>query len=102
MAMPTDPTEPGDFVPNAFARYGERLAEYAARILGDRDRAADVVQETFLRLCRERREEIEPKLVQWLYTVCRTRALDIQRKERRMILLQNNHVADRAGDGSQP
>jgi RNA polymerase sigma-70 factor (ECF subfamily) len=96
-APPTD-----GFVPAAFERYGERLAEYAARILGDRERAADVVQETFLRLCNEDRAEIEPKLVQWLYTVCRSRALDIKRKEKRMILLQQNHVNERPGAEPQP
>lgn len=98
----TGPPPMDGFVPSAFERYGERLAEYAARILGDRERAADVVQETFLRLCNEDRADIEPKLVQWLYTVCRSRALDIKRKEKRMILLQQNHMNERAGAEPQP
>lgn len=60
------------------------LVRYAQRITGDLEAARDVVQETFLRLCRQEREEVEGHLAQWLFTVCRNRALDVQRKERRM------------------
>ncbi len=60
------------------------LVSYAARILGDVDRARDVVQETFLRLCRQDRGEVEEHLAQWLFTVCRNRALDVRAKEKPM------------------
>jgi RNA polymerase sigma-70 factor (ECF subfamily) len=60
------------------------LLRYAARITGDADRARDVVQDTFLRLFRQERKAVEAHLLQWLFTVCRNRALDVRRKEGRM------------------
>jgi RNA polymerase sigma-70 factor (ECF subfamily) len=48
------------------------------------DRARDVVQETFLRLCREPAIAREAHIAEWLFTVCRNYALDLKRKERRM------------------
>jgi RNA polymerase sigma-70 factor (ECF subfamily) len=47
-----------------------------------------VVQETFVKLCHSDRARIEGCLAQWLFTVCRNRALDVQRKENRMVPLQ--------------
>ena len=57
---------------------------YALQILGDLDRARDVVQEVFLELCRAPRERVEGRLASWLFTVCRNRALDYRKKESRM------------------
>ncbi|HET6884363.1 MAG TPA: sigma-70 family RNA polymerase sigma factor [Pirellulales bacterium] len=64
--------------------YEGPLVRYAARITGDVERARDVVQDTFLRLCEQDRHELDGRLAEWLYTVCRRRALDVQRKEHRM------------------
>jgi RNA polymerase sigma-70 factor (ECF subfamily) len=64
-------------------RYERPLMSYAAHLL-DADRAGDVVQETFCRLCRSPRAKVEPLIPQWLYRVCRNLAMDIRRKERRM------------------
>jgi RNA polymerase sigma-70 factor (ECF subfamily) len=91
----------------AFARYGRLLTDYAARIVGDRDRAADVVQETFLRLCTEvqrkgNRDGAEPKIPEWLYTVCRNRAIDVRRKERRMFQTEDNHVLEKPAAEASP
>lgn len=63
-------------------RYERPLLLYAARIVGDIERARDVVQECFLRLIRERPAREEALLRAWLYTVCRNLALDELRKER--------------------
>jgi len=91
----TEPQSSDPGVCAAFARYGPLLTDYASRILGDRDRAADVVQETFLRMCRETRAGAEVKIPEWLYTVCRNQAIDVKRKERRMFQTQENHVLDK-------
>ena len=72
------------------------LVTYAARILGDADRAGDVVQDVFLRLCRQDQSQIEPILAQWLFTVCRNRALDVCKKENRMSRLSDRQAADAA------
>lgn len=63
------------------------LLRYAGRILGDVERARDVVQETFLRLLKSGRDRTQDHLAEWLFTVCRNRALDVCRKERRMTRL---------------
>lgn len=60
------------------------LVRYAFRLTGDLELGRDVVQETFLRLCREERTTVEPHLARWLFAVCRSRALDVRRKESRM------------------
>ena len=65
-------------------RYEGPLTRYAARITGDVEQARDVVQETFLRLCVEDRARVDGYLSEWLFTVCRNRALDVRRKESRM------------------
>ncbi len=61
-----------------------RLLRYAARLTGDLERGRDVVQETFLRLCREPSVAGGNYLGQWLFTVCRRLAIDVRRKETRM------------------
>lgn len=72
-------------VSDALRRYEGGLTHYARRIVGDADRARDVVQETFLKLCQTDAEGLDGHLAQWLYTVCRNQALDIRRREGRMI-----------------
>jgi RNA polymerase sigma-70 factor (ECF subfamily) len=72
------------WVTTALDRYEGRLLRYAQRITGDADRARDVVQETFLRLCKEDPSTLNGRLAQWLYTVCRNHALDVRRKESRV------------------
>lgn len=65
-------------------QYEGPLLRYADRILGDVERAREVVQDTFLRLLKSDRGRNEDHLAEWLFTVCRNRALDVCRKERRM------------------
>jgi RNA polymerase sigma factor (sigma-70 family) len=71
----------------AVTRYQSLLQRYALRLVGDAQRAQDVVQDTFLKLVRENRSELNGRLAEWLYTVCRNRALDVRRKESRMVAL---------------
>lgn len=73
-----------DWVLSALRQYEGPLTRYAAHITGDVERARDVVQDTFIRLCSENPRRLENCLAEWLFTVCRNRALDVNRKERRM------------------
>ena len=73
-----------DIVLRAVASHEAALLRYATRLLGDAHRARDVVQDTFLRLLAARRDEVETHLAEWLFTVCRHRAIDVLRKEGRM------------------
>ncbi len=81
-----------DWVREAVGRFEGPLTLYASRLLRDADRARDVVQDTFLRLCSQRREAIGDRLAEWLFTVCRNRALDVLRKEGRMTRLGDEQV----------
>lgn len=73
------------FVQTAVERHQAPLLRYAARLLhGDADRARDVVQDTFVRLMAQPRDQVEGHLAEWLFTVCRNRALDVLRKEGRV------------------
>ena len=73
----------------ALDRYERPLLGYARRLLGDAEQAKDVVQDTFLKLCREPIDADDPRLKPWLYRVCRNRAIDVLRKERRMHMLDD-------------
>jgi RNA polymerase sigma-70 factor (ECF subfamily) len=64
--------------------YEGPLVRYAAGIVGDIERARDVVQDTFLRLCGQKDLRIADHLAPWLFTVCRNRAFDLRKKERHM------------------
>jgi RNA polymerase sigma factor (sigma-70 family) len=68
------------WIHSALLRHERALIAFASRIAGDAELAREVVQETFLKLCAARREEVEPKLVEWLFTTCRNAALDQRRR----------------------
>lgn len=71
-------------IASALSRYEGPLLRYASRLLGDVDRARDVVQDTFLRLCREDPARLDGHLAPWLFTVCRNRVIDVQRQDGRV------------------
>ena len=77
------------------------LLRYAQHFVHDLETARDVVQDTFLQLCRQTNDEIRPRVAQWLFTVCRNRAIDICRKERRMKLAPENQLADQLAEKSE-
>ena len=91
-------TPDADWVGAALERYERPLVRYAARITGDVESARDVVQDTFLRLCRANRAKVDGRVAAWLYTVCRNRALDVRKKERRMQPLTRDEQAEAAPD----
>ena len=83
----------GRWIRSVVERYEGQLVRYAARITGDVERGRDVAQEAFLRLCREDRAKVDGHLAEWLFTVCRNRALDVKRKEKRMHSLPADQAA---------
>jgi RNA polymerase sigma factor (sigma-70 family) len=64
-------------------RFEIPLLQFATRITGDRERARDVVQETFVKFQNNGAFQ-SPEPATWLFTVCRNGALNVCRKERRM------------------
>ena len=59
------------------------LMRYAARMLGDHNAAADVVQHAFLQLCSQSDEQFPNDPKPWLFKVCRNRTLDLLRQSGR-------------------
>ena len=86
----------------AFDRYEGQLTRYAQRITGNVEHARDVVQETFFRLCRQDIEQVDGHLTEWLFTVCRNKALDIRRKEARMTSMADATLADTPTNEPEP
>lgn len=90
-----DETGRVEWMRSVLDEYEGPLLRYAARITGNLECARDVVQDTFLRLCREKPERLNSHLAQWLFTVCRNRALDVARKECRTTSLTDDDLARR-------
>jgi RNA polymerase sigma factor (sigma-70 family) len=82
-----------DWMRDVLKQHEGPLLRYATRLTGNLDTARDVVQDTFLKLCREKPERLNSHLAEWLFTVCRNRALDVLRKERRLRPLPETELA---------
>ncbi len=89
-----------DWIAAAVDRFEGPLLRYTQRLTGDLETARDVVQEAFLRLCREEPAKVDGHLARWLYTVCRRRALDVLKKESRMKNSTGAVVVDRPANDS--
>jgi RNA polymerase sigma factor (sigma-70 family) len=79
----------GAWIQSSLARFESQLIRYAYRITRDLEQAREVVQDTFLKLWQADRAEVDGHLAEWLYTVCRNGALDLRRKDKRMVPLSN-------------
>jgi RNA polymerase sigma factor (sigma-70 family) len=90
------------FIEQAMTDFESPLIGYAATILNDTDRARDVVQDTFIRLCQQDVSKVRDSLKSWLFTVCRNRALDMLRKDKRTQPLEDIRWKKVAGTGLQP
>jgi RNA polymerase sigma factor (sigma-70 family) len=90
------------FVEQAMLEYESTLIAYAASLLQDFDRARDVVQDTFIRLCQQKISKVRDNLKPWLFTVCRNRAMDLLRKDKRVQPLDDIRWKKVAGPGLQP
>ena len=94
--------EHAQWVRDAVTRYERQLTQYAAHITGDPERARDVVQDAFLRLCDQDAGKIGSHLAEWLYTVCRNLAIDVKRKEKRMRLMSDEQAESFVSDEASP
>jgi RNA polymerase sigma-70 factor (ECF subfamily) len=83
-------------------RHEQPLIGHALRLLGDADAARDVAQDTFLELCRRPIALEDARLGPWLHRVCRNRAIDRLRKERRMHRLDDPSAAAEPAAASSP
>lgn len=90
-----------DIVLAALDAFECRLLRYAQRLLRDEHAARDTVQHTFLKLLDANLDEVEPRMGQWLFTVCRNRAMDVLRQRHRESspALENGHHASPKREG---
>ena len=79
-----DDTSKSRWIVETLELHEDSLIRYATWILGNAESAREVVQETFLRLCKQDPGSISDHLTQWLFTVCRNLAFDARKKENRM------------------
>jgi RNA polymerase sigma factor (sigma-70 family) len=78
------PHESTGLLERIFAEQQAPLTRYTARLLGDPDRARDVVQDAFVKFLAQPGGAVDGHAVEWLFTVCRNRAFDVRRKEQRV------------------
>lgn len=78
------PSEFEAFIERAVVEHEAALIGYAKTFVHDLDRARDIVQDTFIRLCKQDPDKLGEHLRSWLFTVCRNRCLDVLRKDRRI------------------
>jgi RNA polymerase sigma-70 factor (ECF subfamily) len=100
--MRSEKVETGQSVEEVLRRFEVPLVQYAARITGDKERARDVVQETFIKFQRNGALSREGETATWLFTVCRNGALNICRKERRMMYLDEEVIGSLESEQSMP
>lgn len=94
MPTATRPSDRSAWVRDAVQRYERPLLSYARWLLRDADKAADAVAETFARLCEKPPAATHNgELPKWLFTVCRHRAIDMLRKDKRMSPLDDRAAA---------
>ena len=89
-------------VERALAEFESPLVGYAYGFVKDIERARDIVQDTFIRLCQQDVSKVRDGLKTWLFTVCRNRALDVLRKESRVSELNETEFARRASPAMSP
>ncbi|HJW37603.1 MAG TPA: sigma-70 family RNA polymerase sigma factor [Candidatus Udaeobacter sp.] len=100
--MRSEKIEAGQKFEKVLRRFEIPLLQYAARIIGDRERARDVVQETFIKFQRNGAVAREGEPATWLFTVCRNRSLNVCRKERRMMYLDEETIASQEDPQPMP
>lgn len=71
------------WIGDALEQHEPSLLRYALRLTGDSEVARDLVQDTFLRLCQSDDDTLSSRLPEWLYVVCRNKAIDRRRRESR-------------------
>lgn len=92
--MTDDHAEPSNqWARQAYDTWRPALVRYGYSLTQDLELARDAAQETFLRLCQQPREQVEPHLRAWLFRVCRSRIIDHYRKAKHMSPLDDSSLA---------
>ena len=100
--MNADRKADSEWLRSVVERFQAPLIRAAFRVTGNLELAREVVQDTFLRLCRQDPEKVKEQLAAWLFTVCRNRALDVMKKERRLLTAEEEEFCFLDTEGRAP
>jgi RNA polymerase sigma factor (sigma-70 family) len=100
--MNIDNRDRGEWIRQALAEHERHLLIYSAGLVGDLGCARDVVQDAFLKLCKQSEANVKGHVKQWLFTVCRNRCYEILRKEKRMTPLEDARLDTLSAEQEHP
>jgi RNA polymerase sigma-70 factor (ECF subfamily) len=89
------------------SEYQTAILNYIYRLVGDRDMAEDLTQETFVKAYgaldrMELRDESEPRRRAWLYRIAHNTSTDHLRRKGRLKWLSLDAIRDRGGADPEP
>lgn len=87
---------------DTLTRYERPLLRYAHSFTQDAEEARDIVQDVFVKLSQNLATLEPDRLAPWLFTVCKNRALDHQRKHQRIIVMEVQTLDLEASTSPQP
>lgn len=87
---------------DTLTRYERPLLRYAHSYTQDAEEARDVVQDVFIKLSQNLETLDAGRLAPWLFTVCKNRALDHQRKHQRLVVMEVQTLDLEASDTPRP
>lgn len=83
-------------------RYQDKLVRYATSLIQDEDKAADVVQEAFIKaFVNLKGFNLKKKFSSWIYRIVHNEAVNYLKKHKREISLENNQWIERTVDSGQ-
>lgn len=105
IVMPREPVpmhDPHRLFLEILERYERPLIRYAHGYTQDLEEARDVVQDVFLKLSQHL-DSLDPERVApWLFTVCKNRALDHQRKHQRLVVMETDTLDHEVSTSPRP
>ncbi|KPJ70922.1 hypothetical protein AMJ51_00545 [Microgenomates bacterium DG_75] len=83
-------------------RYQTKLMRYATGLIQDEDKAADVVQESFIKaFVNLRGFNTKKKFSSWIYRIVHNEAINYIKKHKKEISLENNKWVERAAKSNE-
>lgn len=83
-------------------RYQAKLLRYAQWLVNDPDRAADVVQEALVKaFINLKGFNTKKKFSSWIYRIVHNEAINLVKKERKKISLENNQWLEQIANGEE-
>lgn len=73
---------------NAVREYGDQLFRFILKSIRDRERANDIVQDSFEKLWMQVTETEASTVKSWLFTTAYNRMIDVIRKDSRLVMIE--------------